>query len=100
MPIFLTHRFVRQELGNDVKLVIYGHSMGTAIGSRAVAECTRDNSVRVDGLILDSPPHIGLLLKSSPNFFYYSSFIFDWEKFFEVAGVEMNIPKVNNLYNF
>ena len=88
-------------MGNEAKLVIYGHSMGTGVGARAVAECTRDKSVRVDGLILDSPMHsIKYALKSSPNFYYYSSFIFDWQKFMEVAGLEFNTPKVKFSYPF
>jgi len=87
-------RFVRQELGDQVKLVIYGHSMGTGVGSRAVVECTKDKSVRVDGVILDSPMHSAMYsLKMAPNFFYYSSIIFDWQTFLEVAGLEFNVAK-------
>jgi hypothetical protein len=69
--------------------------MGTGVGSRAVAECTNDKSIRVDGVILDSPMHsITYLLKMSPNFYYYSSFIFDWQRFVEIAGIEFNVAKV------
>ena len=83
-------------MGNEVKLVIYGHSMGTGVGSRAVAEVTKDKSIRVDGVILDSPMHSFMYaLKQAPNFFYYSSFIFDWQKFLEVAGIEFNVAKVS-----
>ena len=83
-------------MGNEVKLVIYGHSMGTGVGSRAVAEVTKDKSIRVDGVILDSPMHSFMYaLKQAPNFFYYSSFIFDWQKFLEVAGMEFNVAKVS-----
>ena len=78
-----------------MKLVIYGHSMGTGVGSRAVAEVTNDKSIRVDGVILDSPMHSAMYaLKQAPNFLYYSSFIFDWQKFLEVAGIEFNVAKV------
>ena len=83
-------------MGNEVKLVIYGHSMGTGVGSRAVAEVTKDKSIRVDGVILDSPMHsVMYALKQTPNFLYYSSFIFDWQKFLEVAGIEFNVAKVS-----
>ena len=93
---FVLFRFVRQELGNEVKLVIYGHSMGTGVGSRAVAEVTNDKSIRVDGVILDSPMHsVMYAVKQTPNFLYYSSFIFDWQKFLEVAGMEFNVAKVS-----
>ena len=71
--------------------------MGTGVGSRAVAELTNDKSVRVDGVILDSPMHsVMYALKQTPNFLYYSSFIFDWQKFLEVAGIEFNVAKVRN----
>ena len=69
--------------------------MGTAVGSRAVAECTKDKSIRVDGVILDSPMHsVAYALKLSPNFYYYSSLVFDWQKFVEIAGIEFNVAKV------
>ena len=71
--------------------------MGTGVGSRAVAEVTNDKSIRVDGVILDSPMHsVMYALKQTPNFLYYSSFIFDWQKFLEVAGMEFNVAKVGN----
>ena len=70
--------------------------MGTGVGSRAVAEVTNDKSIRVDGVILDSPMHsVMYALKQTPNFLYYSSFIFDWQKFLEVAGMEFNVAKVS-----
>ena len=88
-------------MGDQVKLVIYGHSMGTGVGSRAVVECTRDKTARVDGVILDSPMHsVMYALKQNPNFLYYSSFIFDWQKFVEVAGIEFNVAKVSDIDYF
>ena len=70
--------------------------MGTGVGSRAVAQVTEDKSIRVDGVILDSPMHsVMYALKQTPNFLYYSSFIFDWQKFLEVAGMEFNVAKVS-----
>ena len=88
-------------MGDQVKLVIYGHSMGTGVGSRAVVECTRDKTARVDGVILDSPMHsVMYALKQNPNFLHYSSFIFDWQKFVEVAGIEFNVAKVGDIDYF
>jgi len=87
-------RFVRKELGDQVKLIIYGHSMGTGVGTRAIVQCTKDKTARVDGVILDSPMHsITYALKQSPNFYYYSSLIFDWQRFAEIAGLEFNVAK-------
>ena len=87
---------MRKELGGEAKLVIYGHSMGTGITAHAVAECARDNQARVDGIILDSPFHsfMDSLKSMFPNFFHYSSYIFDWQKFLEVADIEFNSPRV------
>ena len=69
--------------------------MGTGVGSRAVVECTKDKTARVDGVILDSPMHsVMYALKQSPNFHYYSSLVFDWQRFVEVAGLEFNVAKV------
>ena len=88
-------RFIRQELGDDAKLIIYGHSLGTGITAHAIAECVRDNIVRVDGVILDSPFYSFLdFFEAQPNFYYYSSFILDWPKLLEVADIEFNTPKV------
>ena len=92
---FYYKRFIRKELGDQVKLVIYGHSMGTGVGTRAIVQCTKDKTARVDGVILDSPMHsITYALKQSPNFYYYSSLIFDWQRFAEIAGLEFNVAKV------
>ena len=72
--------------------------MGTGVGSRAVVECTKDKTARVDGVILDSPMHsVMYALKQNPNFLYYSSLIFDWQRFVEVAGIEFNVAKVGVL---
>jgi len=50
-------KLVRDNVGEDAKLIIYGHSMGTGISSHAVAECLQEGVDRVDGIILDSPFH-------------------------------------------
>ena len=39
-------------------------------------------------------------LKQNPNFLYYSSFVFDWQKFVEVAGIEFNVAKVGDIDYF
>jgi len=53
----LALRFVRERVGGEAKLIIYAHSLGTAIATRSAVECTRDKIARVDGIILDSPFH-------------------------------------------
>jgi pimeloyl-ACP methyl ester carboxylesterase len=50
-------KLVNNNVGDEAKLVIYGHSMGTYIASHAVAECMQEDVGRVDGIILDSPFH-------------------------------------------
>ena len=79
--------------------MIYGHSLGTAISAKAIADVTKDKSIRVDGLILDSPTHsIEYALQMAPNFYYYSSFFIDWFRFMQIAGLEVNVAKVSNCY--
>lgn len=84
-------RFLRRELGEEFKLVVYGHSMGTGLGSKAVIEVSKEESVQVDGVILDSPFHsFEYGLEQAPNFYYYSSFFIDWRRFLEIAGLYVN----------
>jgi len=84
-------KFLRQELGEQFKLIVYGHSVGTGLGSKAVVEVTKEKSVRVDGVIIDSPFHsFEYALEKMPNFYYYSSFFIDWSKFLEVAGLKVH----------
>ena len=87
---------MRKELGDEAKLVVYGHCMGAAIATRAIAECICDSQVRVDGVILDCPvPSFTDSFKSKlPNTYYYGSYILDWQKVFEVADMEFNSAKV------
>ena len=96
-------RFVRQELGDKPKLVLYGHSMGVAIAARAAAECAADSHTRVDGLILDSGGHntnYDLSIAPWPTFYHSVSYIIDWQKLLEVADVEFNTAKVKCCCHF
>ena len=70
--------------------------MGTGLGSKAVVEVSKEKSVRVDGLIIDSPFHsFEYALKQMPNFYYYSSFFIDWPKLLDIAGLNVNVAEVN-----
>ena len=70
--------------------------MVTATGSKAVTEETNDKSIWIDGVILDYPMNSAMyVLKQAPSFIYYSSFIFDWYKFLEVARIEFNVATVS-----
>ena len=79
--------------------------MGTGLSSKAVVEVTKEKSVRVDGVIIDSPFHsFEYALEKMSNFYYYSSFFFDWSKFLEVAGLKVHTANVSSIrvhfYNF
>ena len=72
--------------------------MGTGLGSKAVVEVTKEKSVRVDGVIIDSPFHsFEYALEKMPNFYYYSSFFIDWSKFLEVAGLKVHTANVSSI---
>merc|ERR1719158_2245707 len=47
-------KLVRDSVGDEAKLILYGHSMGTGIASHAAAESLQED-IKVDGIILDSP---------------------------------------------
>ena len=67
-----------------------------ALGSKAVIEVSKEKSVRVDGVILDSPFHsFEYAMEQAPNFYYYSSFFIDWKKLFEIAGLYVHTAQVN-----
>ena len=94
-------RFLRKELGNEFKLIVYGHSMGTGLGTKAVVEVSEDKTVRVDGVIIDSPFHsFEYAFKQFPNFYYYSSFLIEWNKLLDIAGLQINTAKVIHLKYF
>ena len=74
--------------------------MGTGLGSKAVVEVSKDKSVRVDGLIIDSPFHsFEYAFKQMPNFYYYSSFFIDWPKLLDIAGLNANTAEVTLFIN-
>ena len=75
--------------------------MGTGLGSKAVVEVSKEKSVRVDGLIIDSLFHsFEYALKQMPNFYYYSSFFIDWPKLWDIAGLNVNVAEVCNKHAF
>jgi len=65
----LALKFMREKVGDEAKLIIYAHSLGTAIATRSAVECISEKIARVDGIILDSPFHSSkeMLLN---NYFY------------------------------
>jgi len=90
----LAARFVRKEVGDQAKLVLYGHSMGTGIASRTAAECLRAN-IRVDGVILDSPFHsLKDMFEGNQGFMSkVLSVALDADKLIKHMKVEFNSPK-------
>ena len=70
--------------------------MGTYLGSKAVVELSKSESVRVDGLIIDSPFHSLMYgFKQMPTFYYYSSFFIDWQKLLDIAGLNISVAEVH-----
>ena len=49
--------WLREKYDENFKIFVWGHSMGTGVASRAVAEefLDKDNNTRLDGLILEAP---------------------------------------------
>ena len=89
-------KLVRDNVGDDAKLIIYGHSMGTGIASHAVAECIQEGVGRVDGIILDSPFHsFRGLLKLETMTGSAINYVLDLEGTLEGIDVEFDNPKVN-----
>jgi len=87
-------KLLRDNVGDDAKLIIYGHSMGTGIASRAVAECLKEGLGRVDGIILDSPFHsfrgalkLDTVIGSTINY------LLDLEGILKSIDVEFDNPK-------
>ncbi len=72
------------------------YTAGTGLGSKAVVEVTKEKSVRVDGVIIDSPIHsFEYALEKGSNFYYYSSFLIDWSNFLEIAGLKVHTANVS-----
>merc|ERR1711971_526195 len=76
-------RLVRDSVGDQAKLIIYGHSMGTGIASHASAICQAEGH-RVDGIILDSPFH---------SMRFALNYIFNLEQFMEDIHLVFDTPK-------
>ena len=75
---------------NLLKLIIYGHSMGTGVTPHAVVEAHAEGLGRVDGIILDSPFH-------SFKYAMQSTFLgrlFDTTQFLKDIAVEFDNPRV------
>ena len=88
-------KLVRDNVGDDAKLIIYGHSMGTGIASRAVAECLQEGLYRVDGIILDSPFHsMKEALKLDTMVGSTLNYLLDLEGTFASIDVQFDNPKV------
>jgi len=85
-------RLVRDSVGDQAKLIIYGHSMGTGIASHASAICQAEGH-RVDGIILDSPFHSMRFALTSTVFGRTLNYIFDLEKFMEDIHLVFDTPK-------
>jgi len=86
-------KLVRDSVGDDAKLIIYGHSMGTGISSHAVAESFKEEGIgRVDGIILDSPFHsFGALFDTWAG--YIMNLLLDVEGTLKSIDVDFDNPK-------
>jgi len=90
----LAIRFVRREVGNEAKLVLYSHSMGTGIAPRAAVECSSDPDGRVDGIIMDSPFHsLRDMLVNMPYVSKVISSVMDIDKLLEAMKAWFDNPK-------
>ena len=91
-------KLVRDSVGDDAKLIIYGHSMGTGISSHAVAESFKEEGIgRVDGIILDSPFHsFGALFETWAG--YIMNLLLDVEGTLKSIDVDFDNPKVIKQY--
>jgi len=85
--------FVRREVGDKAKLILYGHSLGTGIASRVAAEVTGGKNGRVDGIILDSPFHSFKNILEKFPYKILSYLMIDFDTLLEKAGAEFNSPK-------
>ena len=91
-----------------LRLIIYGHSMGTGIASHATAICQAEGHrvdmkwskwliifyQKVDGIILDSPFHSMRFALTSSAFGRTLNYIFDLEQFMENIHLVFDTPKV------
>jgi len=86
-------KLVRDSVGDDAKLILYGHSMGTGVSSQAVSEI-KEEGVRVDGIILDSPFHsFKGMLKLETTLGATLNYLLGLEEFLLEADVAFDNPK-------
>ena len=86
-------RMVRANVGEEAKLILYGHSMGTGIASHATAVCQAEGT-RVDGILLDSPFHSMRYALTNSAFGRGLNYVFNLEQFMEDIHVVFDTPKV------
>merc|ERR1719342_1057102 len=87
-------KLIRDNVGDDPKLIIYGHSMGTGIASHAAAESHKEGLGKVDGIILDSPFHSfkdGFKLDTTLGSFL--NYVLDLEGFLKENDIQFDNPK-------
>jgi len=85
-------RLVRANVGDEAKLILYGHSLGTAIASHATAVCQAEGT-RVDGILLDSPFHSMRYALTNSAFGRGLNYVFNLEQFMEDIHVVFDTPK-------
>ena len=87
-------KLIRDSVGDEAKLIIYGHSMGTGITAHSVAESMMEDVGRVDGIILDSPFHsFRALLKLETWIGSTLNYLLDLEGFFQSIDIQFNSPE-------
>ena len=86
----------RDTVGQDPKLIVYGHSMGTGVAPHAVAEVHKEGSARVDGVILDSPFHSLNEMFESSYMFSAADYLLDFRGILDSIDVHFETPKVNH----
>ncbi|XP_023341853.1 monoacylglycerol lipase ABHD12 isoform X2 [Eurytemora carolleeae] len=85
----IDYRELRENLGDDFKLVLYGHSMGSGIATHATV-LGQEEGLRIDGVLLDSPFHsIGWTLNRSRIATFIES----------ILGVESMLAEYDILFN-
>jgi len=85
----LAIRNMRQELGSEFKLILYGHSMGSGIATHA-ASLAQDEDLTVDGIILDSPFHSFDYSFKLSSAFYYLDYFLDMVSALKEADIYFN----------
>jgi len=86
-------KLIRDAVGTDPKLIVYGHSMGTGVAPRAVAELHKEGLARVDGVILDSPFHSLNEMFESSYMFSAADYLLDFRGIMDSIDVHFETPK-------